>query len=248
MITIVETMKTEQQAQQPPLTADKKYLDPNPPLENRTVHPFKRIAVGQDSEFEPEFKKQNLEELQTDECNIAYKSPTNAKIDDKVKTDPKLVEPFIKAFNTLKNCLRFYPAGCRFRPSDDMMVNYYPKNKVLGQPTKALIIPEECDHIFSIPPRDLPGRIMRPKGPESKNLWTRVGEDTTMFAPQGNDVGIKRTYALTEQEEEFNDISLPGEIEPTREEWFVEEISLPPSVDDTDLVFCHVILNKIEKE
>ena len=69
-----------------------------------------------------------------------------------------------------------------------------------------------------------------------------------MFAPQGNDVGIKRTYALTEQEEEFNDISLPGEIEPTREEWFVEEISLPPSVDDTDLVFCHVILNKIEKE
>ncbi|KAL0759260.1 hypothetical protein Bca101_075410 [Brassica carinata] len=195
------------------------------------VETMKRIAVGQDSEFEPEFKKQNLEELQTDECNIAYKSPTNAKIDDKVKTDPKLVEPFIKAFNTLKNCLRFYPAGCRFRPSDDMMVNYYPKNKVLGQPTKALIIPEE-----------------RPKGPESKNLWTRVGEDTTMFAPQGNDVGIKRTYALTEQEEEFNDISLPGEIEPTREEWFVEEISLPPSVDDTDLVFCHVILNKIEKE
>ncbi|KAL0655735.1 hypothetical protein Bca4012_076319 [Brassica carinata] len=66
------------------------------------VETMKRIAVGQDSEFEPEFKKQNLEELQTDECNIAYKSPTNAKIDDKVKTDPKLVEPFIKAFNTLK--------------------------------------------------------------------------------------------------------------------------------------------------
>ncbi|CAN6846751.1 unnamed protein product, partial [Brassica oleracea] len=82
---------TEQQAQQPPLMADKKYLDPNPPL-----------AIAHDSESEPEFKKQNLEELQTDECNIAHKPHTSAKIDDKIKTDPKLVEPFIKFFNTLK--------------------------------------------------------------------------------------------------------------------------------------------------
>ncbi|CAN6854962.1 unnamed protein product [Brassica oleracea] len=101
--------------------ADKKYLDPNPPLENRTVRPFKRIAIAHDSESEPEFKKQNLEELQTDECNIAHKPHTSAKIDDKIKTDPKLVEPFIKFFNTLK----------KFRPSDDMMANYYLKNKVL---------------------------------------------------------------------------------------------------------------------
>ncbi|CAF2141854.1 unnamed protein product [Brassica rapa] len=82
---------TEQQAQQPPLTADKKYLDSNPPL-----------AIAHDSESEPEFKKHNLEELQTDECNITHKLHTSAKIYDKVKTDLKLVEPFIKFFNTLK--------------------------------------------------------------------------------------------------------------------------------------------------
>ncbi|KAF3576298.1 hypothetical protein DY000_02030298 [Brassica cretica] len=193
--------------------ADKKYLDPNPPL-----------AIAQNSESEPEFKKQNLKELQTDECNIAHKAHTSAKIDDKDKTDPKLVEPFIKAFNTIK---KFYPAGCRFRPSDDMMANYYLKNKVLGQPIKALIIPEECDHIFSIPPRypietEWHCYCRRPNGPESRNLWTR--------------------------EEESDVISLPGGIEPPREEWFIEEISQPPSIADTDLVFCHVILNKIEKE
>ena len=102
---------------------------------------------------------------------------------------------------------------------------------------KALIIPEECDNFFSIPPRDLPGQIMlnhaycafvswsnfvfycrRPNGPESRNIWTRVGEDTTVFDPQGNGVGIKLTYALTEQEEESDVISLPGGIEPPREE------------------------------
>ncbi|WZZ50394.1 hypothetical protein YC2023_050501 [Brassica napus] len=55
-------------------------------------------------------------------------------------------------------------------------------------------------------------------------------------------------YALTEKEEESDVISLPGGIEPPREEWFIEEISQPPSIVDTDLVFCHVILNKIEKE
>ncbi|KAF3527333.1 hypothetical protein DY000_02040011, partial [Brassica cretica] len=220
---------------------------------NRTVRSFKRIAIAQDSEF----KKQNLKELQTEECNITHKAHTSAKIDDKVKTDPKMVEPFIKAFSTLKNCLRFYPAGCRFRPSDDMMAKYYLKNNILGQPMKALIIPEECDHIFSIPPRDFPSYpretewhcyCRRPNGPESRNLWTRVGEDTIVFDPRGNGVGIKRTYALTEQKEEPDVISLPGEIEPPREEWFIEEISLPPSVADTDLIFCHLILNKIEKE
>ncbi|KAL0826540.1 hypothetical protein Bca101_050217 [Brassica carinata] len=86
--------------------ADKKYLDPNPPLGMCTCDVFyfsqPRISIAQDSESEPEFKKQKLEELQTDECNIAHKAHTRAKIDDKVKTDPKLVEPFIKAFNTIK--------------------------------------------------------------------------------------------------------------------------------------------------
>ncbi|KAG2288862.1 hypothetical protein Bca52824_048466 [Brassica carinata] len=169
-----------------------------------------RIAIAQNSESEPEFKKQNLKELQTDECNIAHKAHTIAKIDDKDKTDPKL-------------------------------------NKVLGQPMKALIIPEECDHIFSIPPRDLPGYPIetewhcycrRPNGPESRNLWTRVGKRCW----------YQTYYALTEKEEESDVISLPGGIEPPREEWFIEEISQPPSIVDTDLVFCHVILNKIEKE
>ncbi|KAH0873936.1 hypothetical protein HID58_071298 [Brassica napus] len=190
-----------------------------------------------------------------EECNnIAHKAHISAKIYDKVETDPLLVEPFIKTFNTLK---KFYPAGCRFLPSDDMMANYYLKNKVLGQPMNARIIPGECPHIFSIPPRDLPGYPIetkwhcycrKPNGQDPRSLWTRVGEDTTVFGPQGNGVGIKRTYALTDQEKESDDISLPGEIEPPREEWFIEEISLPPSVADTDLVFCHVILNKIEKE
>ncbi|KAF3527179.1 hypothetical protein F2Q69_00049190 [Brassica cretica] len=180
-----------------------------------------------------------------EECNnIAHKAHISAKIYDKVETDPLLVEPF-------------YPAGCRFFPSDDMMANYYLKNKVLGQPMNARIIPGECPHIFSIPPRDLPGYPIetewhcycrKPNGQDPRSLWTRVGEDTTVFGPRGNGVGIKRTYALTDQEKESDDISLPGEIEPPREEWFIEEISLPPSVADTDLVFCHVILNKIEKE
>lgn len=75
-----------------------------------------------------------------------------------------------------------------------------------------------------------------------------MGEDTIVFGLEGNSVGIKRTYALTDQEKGSDDIFLPGEIEPPREEWFIEEISLPPSVVDTDLVFCHVILNKIEKK
>ncbi|KAG2252125.1 hypothetical protein Bca52824_082261 [Brassica carinata] len=162
-----------------------------------------------------------------EECNnISHKAHISAKIYDKVETDPLLVEPF-------------YPAGCRFLPSDDMMANYYLKNKVLGQPMNARIIPGECPHIFSIPPRDLPGYPIetewhcycrKPNGQDPRNLWTRVGEDTTVFG------------------KESDDISLPGEIEPPREEWFIEEISLPPSVADTDLVFCHVILNKIEKE
>ncbi|CAN6923851.1 unnamed protein product [Brassica oleracea] len=39
--------------------ADKKYLDPNPPLGlcNCDVFIIRRIAIAQDSEFELEFKK-----------------------------------------------------------------------------------------------------------------------------------------------------------------------------------------------
>ena len=89
---------------------------------------------------------------------------------------------------------------------------------------------------------------MKSNDQDPQSLWTRVSEETIVFDPQGNGVGIKRRYALTDQEKESDDIFLPGEIEPPREEWFIEEISLPPSVADTDLVFCHVIFNKIEKE
>ncbi|CAF2171248.1 unnamed protein product [Brassica napus] len=180
-----------------------------------------------------------------EECNnIDHKAHISAKIYDKVETDPLLVEPF-------------HPAGCRFLPSDDMMANYYLRNKVLEQPINACIIPGECPHIFSIPPRDLPGYPIetewhcycrKPNGQDPRSLWTRMGEDTIVFGLEGNSVGIKRTYALTDQEKGSDDIFLPGEIEPPREEWFIEEISLPPSVVDTDLVFCHVILNKIEKK
>lgn len=38
-----------------------------------------------------------------EECNnISHKAHISAKIYDKVETDPLLVEPFIKTFNTLK--------------------------------------------------------------------------------------------------------------------------------------------------
>ncbi|CAN7124197.1 unnamed protein product [Brassica rapa subsp. narinosa] len=47
-----------------------------------------------------------------------------------------------------------------------MMANYYMKNKVLGQPMKVVIILEECDHIFLIPPPDFPGQIIYPRKSE----------------------------------------------------------------------------------
>ncbi|KAF8114725.1 hypothetical protein N665_0034s0064 [Sinapis alba] len=189
-------------------------------------------------------------------CNNAHKVLTD---DHKIKSDPPLVEPLIKALNTRKIVEpkhRLYPAGCRFCPPDDMMANYFLKYKALGWPMKARIKLEERHDIFSIPPHDFPGYPRQKEwhfycrkliGQDPRSLWTRVGEDNTVFDEEGNGVGIKRTYALTEQEEESDDISLPGEIEPPREEWFIEEISLPSSVADTDLVLCHVILNKIEK-
>ncbi|CAH8349146.1 unnamed protein product [Eruca vesicaria subsp. sativa] len=357
--------------------ADKKELNPNPPLEDQKIRPSRKLAMAHESESEPEFKKQKLEELQRkayhsvlhastaetsaishkksqiiqklmkewkidhktqvsvddseknetsslnsvpeslvvkrirarlpdedclpsnkktkfdqlhkqacedvlnafnaespvlsssrvlimqdllDECNNAHKAHITDKIDDKIKTDPPLVEPLIKASNTTKIVEpkhRLYPAGCRFCPSDDMMANYFLKYKALGKPMKARTILEERHDIFSIPPRDFPGYPRETEwhfycrkliGEDPRSLWTRVGKDTTVFDPEGKGVGIKRTYALTEQEQESDDIFLPGETEPPREEWFIEEISLPPSVADTDLVLCHVILNKIEKE
>uniref|UniRef100_A0A0D3CU51 NAC domain-containing protein n=1 Tax=Brassica oleracea var. oleracea TaxID=109376 RepID=A0A0D3CU51_BRAOL len=337
--------------------ADNKDLDSNPPAEDLTIRPLKKIEIAHESESEPELKKQKLKELQrkayysvlhaskAENSALSHKKSqiiqrlmkewkidqeTHVSVAEKIDNSEKNVssslnsvpeslvvkrirarlhdedclpsnkkmkleelhkqayEDVLNAFNaespTLssvnpllksyandsvstrrKGCVHvlssfsqgFYPAGCRFLPSDDMMANYYLKNKVLGQPMNARIIPGECPHIFSIPPRDLPGYPIetewhcycrKPNGQDPRSLWTRVGEDTTVFGPQGNGVGIKRTYALTDQEKESDDISLPGEIEPPREEWFIEEISLPPSVADTDLVFCHVILNKIEKE
>lgn len=53
---------------------------------------------------------------------------------------------------------RLLPEGLHFRPTDLEMAIFL-KQKALGQPIEACIIPEERHDIFSIPPRDLPGQF-----------------------------------------------------------------------------------------
>ncbi|XP_056867379.1 uncharacterized protein LOC108861462 isoform X2 [Raphanus sativus] len=180
-----------------------------------------------------------------EECNKAH-----------IKTDPPLVE----AFNTPKIVeprSRLLPEDIHFRPTS-LEMSIFLKQKALGQPVTACIVPEERHDIFSIPPRDLPGYpeerhwyyyCMKPKGQQDpQSLWTRFREDTAVFDLEENCVGIKRRFTLTEREEESDDdIFLPDEEEPPVEEWFIREISLPSSVADTDLVLCHVVLKMRKK-
>ncbi|KAL0756252.1 hypothetical protein Bca101_093920 [Brassica carinata] len=152
---------------------------------------------------------------------------------------------------------RLLPEGLHFRPTDLEMAIFL-KQKALGQPIEACIIPEERHDIFSIPPRDLPGypeethwyyycwKSMGQQDPRS--LWTRFREDTAVFDEEENCVAIKRRFTLVEREEECNDVFLPDEEEPPVEEWFIKEISLPPSVADSEFVLCHVVLKKREKK
>ncbi|KAF8102062.1 hypothetical protein N665_0201s0351 [Sinapis alba] len=187
------------------------------------------------------FKSRNLimQDL-LEECNI--------------KTDLPLVEAFTTA-KIVEPRSRLLPEDLKFRPTDLEMATFL-KQKVLGQPIEACILPEERHDIFSIPPRDLPGYpeethwyyyCMKPKGQNPRSLWTRFREDTAVFDPEENCVGIKRRFTIIELEEDSNDIFLPDEEEPPMEDWFIKEISLPSSVADTDLVLCHVILKKREK-
>ncbi|CAN6898349.1 hypothetical protein HID58_082381, partial [Brassica napus] len=152
---------------------------------------------------------------------------------------------------------RLLPEGLHFRPTDLEMAIFL-KQKALGQPIEACIIPEERHDIFSIPPRDLPGYpeethwyyyCWKSTGQQDpRSLWTRFREDTAVFDEEENCVAIKRRFTLVEREEECNDVFLPDEEEPPVEEWFIKEISLPPSVADSEFVLCHVVLKKREKK
>ncbi|KAG5386243.1 hypothetical protein IGI04_037713 [Brassica rapa subsp. trilocularis] len=136
---------------------------------------------------------------------------------------------------------RLLPEGLHFRPTDVEMAIFL-KQKALGQPIEACIIPEERHDIFSIPPRDLPGYpeethwyyyCWKSTGQQDpRSLWTRFREDTAVFDEEENCVAVKRRFTLVEREEECNDVFLPDEEEPPVEEWFIKEISLPPSVAD----------------
>ncbi|XP_024012937.1 NAC domain-containing protein 104 [Eutrema salsugineum] len=142
------------------------------------------------------------------------------------------------------------PVGFRFRPTDYQMSSYFLKKKALGQPMRVRIIPEECLDLFSKHPSDLPGfpkekhlyfYCRKTNGQDPQNLWTQIGEDTVFDPQEEICVGIKRSFTLIEHEEESNDIRLPDEEELNpRVEWYMDEISLPTTVADTDWVLCHV--------
>ncbi|CAH2063960.1 unnamed protein product [Thlaspi arvense] len=179
-----------------------------------------------------------------DESNSTHEA--QIAIDDKIKT----VTPLRK-----ESKYKGLPECFEFRPEDDEMVKYYLKKKAQGHPMNR---PEECHDILSKPPRDLPDYpeethwyyfCKKPNGQDPQNLWTQIGKASIVVDPQGNRVGIKRAFTLTEQEEEEScDIYLSDEEEPPREEWFLDEISLLPTVAVTDWVMCHVFLERREKK
>lgn len=76
----------------------------------------------------------------------------------------------------------------------------------------------------------------------SPNLWTPIGEETNVLDPKNNGalVGIKRRLTLIAQEEESDNICLSDEEEAPKYNWFMDEISLPQTVADTDWVLCHI--------
>ncbi|KAG7544084.1 NAC domain superfamily [Arabidopsis thaliana x Arabidopsis arenosa] len=162
------------------------------------------------------------------------------------------------------------PIGMRFRPSDLEMAVYFLRNKALGLTMKARTVPEECHDIFSIHPRDLPGYgseehwyfyCQKTKNQvtitKSYHLWIPTGEETDVLDPKKNDelVGIKRSFAFMENEEEEEEASdnnnngLSDEEEkPPQYNWFLDEISLPLTVLDTDWVLCHIFNEKVKPE
>lgn len=71
-----------------------------------------------------------------------------------------------------------------------------------------------------------------------------------MLNPKNIDelVGIKRSFAYNENEEANDIICLSDEEEPPKYNWFMDEISLPSTVVDTDWVLCHVFCEKVKTE
>ncbi|CAN7059358.1 hypothetical protein IGI04_015660 [Brassica rapa subsp. trilocularis] len=161
--------------------------------------------------------------------------------------------------------LRGLPVGFRFRPTDCEISKYLlTKNVMEEQPMKirnVRYVPEECHDIFSKHPRDLPGypretdlyfyckKLSSEVTTNSHSIWKQIGEDTDVLDPKNNDalVGIKRPFTLVDHEEESDDILLSDEDEPSQYNWFMDEISLPLTVSETDWVLCHVF-RKIKPE
>lgn len=83
----------------------------------------------------------------------------------------------------------------------------------------------------------------------SDNIWTPIGEETNVLDPMNNGelVGIKRRFTLVEHEESDN-ICLSDEEESPKYNWFLDEISLPLTIAETDMVMCHVFRKKIKPE
>ncbi|CAA7043596.1 unnamed protein product [Microthlaspi erraticum] len=144
---------------------------------------------------------------------------------------------------------RDLPVGFRFRPTNYEISTYFLKKKALGQPITNRIVPEECHDIFSRHPRDLPGypeedhyyyfcrkRKDQVSTTNSQNVWTPIREATDVLDRRNNNalVGIKLRFTLVEHEQE-------------EDNWFLDEISLPETIAETDWVFCHIFL-KIKPE
>ncbi|CAH8360503.1 unnamed protein product [Eruca vesicaria subsp. sativa] len=229
---------------------------PNPePLVVKHVHA--RSPDDDEDDDSPTKKKIKLHKQAYDHVLHAFNAESPSLSSSRTLIMQDLLEecnkPHIKKIVEPRS--RLLPEDLYFRPTSLEMSTYL-KQKVLGQPIEACIIPEERHNIFSTPPRDLPGYpeethwyyyCRKPKGQETQSMWTRFRENTDVLDEEENCVGIKRRFTIVEKEEECNDIFLADEEEPPVEEWFLKEISLPSSVAVTDLVLCKVVLKKRER-
>lgn len=80
----------------------------------------------------------------------------------------------------------------------------------------------------------------------SRNLWKPIGEESDVLNPENNGelVGLKRSFAFVENTE-YDSNGLSDEEETPNYNWFMDEISLPSTVVDTDWVLCHVFCEKV---
>uniref|UniRef100_A0A1J3HC55 NAC domain-containing protein n=1 Tax=Noccaea caerulescens TaxID=107243 RepID=A0A1J3HC55_NOCCA len=87
----------------------------------------------------------------------------------------------------------------------------------------------------------------------SQNVWTPIREATNVLDRKNNDalVGIKLRFTLVEheeEEEESHNILLSDGEEPPKYNWFLDEISLPETIAETDWVLCHIFRTNIKPE